>query len=162
MITEETTYEKILVQDEILIRQIHPTKVQNDRVSTSIFAVSDSVFKPTDRDAGHLSCSQRKMITEQESHRVFTSIKKRSSCGVAKVTIGEIVAENLGAFASPSTEGPSPDADVFDGAHAHIDFTAYQSKSDIKTKAKQLTKKATERGFSWFDTNSNLVDNPTV
>lgn len=144
------TYNEILVSEEILLRQVNPAFVQDGRIGSS-------VFEPSKKDNDHLSCSQKKLIVEKESHQIYTTVKNFKSCGVASVSIGEVAVTGLAAF-----ESKISDADKFDQAHAHIDFSKSASKNERKNKAKALAEKARQRGVSWFDAESNPVDLPVA
>ena len=54
----------IVNSDEILMRQIHPTFIQDGRITSS-------VFEPMKKDKGHLSCTAKSKITEEEAYRVY-------------------------------------------------------------------------------------------
>ena len=134
----------IVNSDEILMRQIHPTFIQDGRITSS-------VFEPMKKDKGHLSCTAKSKITEEEAYRIYTKIKNLTSCGIARLSVHEINSIGLLAYFSPSNDGPTPDADKFDKAHSHIDFSQL-SKSQAKTEAKKLADKARIKGV-------NLINN---
>lgn len=144
---------ELITPEDILLRQIHPLHVQNGRIGSP-------VFSPTENDEDKLSCSQKNLISEKNSHQTYTTVKNLKSCGIASVSISEVQITSLKAYSSPTTEGPSPAADTFDQAHAHIDFSTSTSKSDRRNKAKALAEKARQRKPTWFDADSSPIENP--
>lgn len=95
--------------EELLHRQVHPSFLQNGRVSSQ-------AFRPTPKDDGELSVSRASLTTAEAAYQLYTEEKKLQSVGVWSVTVGECEGVGLKAFADP-LEGPPPDP-----AHAVIDF----------------------------------------
>jgi hypothetical protein len=74
---------------------------------------------------------------------VYTKVKNLKSVDILAVTIDEISGQELCAFDDPSTDGPSPEADVLDEAHALIDFKGVPGSNG---KSKRLKNFAVNRG----------------
>ena len=117
----------------LLLRQIHPTFLQNDRVTSQ-------AFRPTPKDQKRLSVYDGDLTTPSESYRHYTKELRLSSTGVMAVSVEECRAISL---------EPVPDPEPFP-EHAVIDFSGLSEKS-IKTKAKILKAKATARGWLYRD-----------
>jgi hypothetical protein len=125
------------VTDETLLhRQIHPTFVQNGRVTSQ-------AFKPTPKDDGLLSVYDGDLITAEAAWKHFTQMLKHVSTGVYALTMAEC--KSTGLPARPDTN-PFPE-------HAVVDFTAYGS-NQIDKKAKLLRLYAVARGWQ-FQAESN-------
>jgi hypothetical protein len=107
------------VTDEtLLLRQIHPNFVQNDRVTSQ-------AFRPTPKDEGKLSVYDGDMISAEDSWKHHTGVGF-GSAGVLGITVRECNAEWLVVCPSP---------DVFP-EHAHVDFNGPGlSKAEIRGKA---------------------------
>ncbi len=118
--------------ETLLLRQIHPHFIQNDRVTSQ-------AFRPTPKDEGKLSVYDGDLITAEDSWKHHTGLGLESG-GVLAVTVQECAAESLPAYPSPQ---------IFP-EHAHIDFTGPGlTKSDIRAKAKRLLAAALERGWQY-------------
>jgi len=115
--------------ETLLLRQIHPDFVQNDRVTSQ-------AFRPTPKDEKKLSVYDGDMIEAPEAYEHYTQELKLKSVGVMGVTVGECTA--LGLYCQPDPE-PFPE-------HAIIDFGNLAERAIVK-KAKLLKKKATGRGW---------------
>jgi len=120
----------------ILLRQVHPTFVQADIISTQVFSITSQVFKPTPKDEGFLSMYNDEKFTPEESHSHFTSENGKSSFGVVGVSGIECENQQL---------KWAEDNDPFDG-HSHIDFNGL-TKGEIEKKAKFLKSVAMKRGW---------------
>lgn len=117
----------------LLLRQIHPSFLQNDRVTSQ-------AFRPTPKDQKKLSVYDGDMMTPADSYHHYTEKLKLSSTGVMAVTVNECRDIELKAFSDPE---PFPE-------HAVIDFTGLSEKS-TKTKAKILKSKAIARGWLYCE-----------
>lgn len=117
--------------DTLLYRQVHPSWVQLDRVTSQ-------AFKPTPKDRGRLSVYDGDQMSAEESWIHFTGDLEQVSIGVLAVTIGEC--RSLGLAAEPDPE-PFP-------AHVVIEFAGC-SNSEIERKAKQLRSVAAQRGWQY-------------
>ena len=121
-----------MTDETLLLRQIHPNFVQNDRVTSQ-------AFRPTPKDEGKLSVYDGDMISAEDSWKHHTGLGLESA-GVLAITVQECDAESLVVCPSP---------DVFP-EHAHIDFNGPGlSKTEIRGKAKRLLAAALERGWQY-------------
>ena len=118
-------------EDTLLYRQINPSWVQSGRVSSQ-------AFKPSAKDNKRLSVYDGDMITAEDAWKHYTGELRFTSIGILAVSRGDCTAQELLVKLDPT---PHP-------AHAVIDFTAY-SGTQVKRKAKQLTKAAMERGWQY-------------
>jgi hypothetical protein len=110
----------------LLFRQVHPSWIQNNRVTSQ-------AFKPTPKDECKLSVYDGDLITAEQSwkHHVASGL---ASAGVLAVTVDECATQDLPVFSSPAH---------FE-EHAHIDFSAL-TPAQVKGSAKQLLRMAIER-----------------
>lgn len=113
----------------LLLRQVHPSWVQLDRVTSQ-------VFRPTPKDQKRLSVYDGDQISATGSWSHFTEVLGYASVGVLAVTKGECLHLQLATFSDPA---PFPE-------HAVIDFTGFE-EGQIKKKAKQLKEAAGARGW---------------
>ena len=120
---------------EILLRQIHPSWVQDGRVT-------GQAFRPSAKDAGLLSVSRSSVTSPAEAWRGYTQELELKSDGVWGVSVGECSEEDLPARAAPEP-GPEPPKD---DAHAVIDFSGVISKSQCEARGTRLARKASLRG----------------
>jgi hypothetical protein len=121
--------------DELLLRQVHPSFVRDGRPSSQ-------AFRPTPKDAGKLSVARGSLTTAAAAFQHYTERLGLPSGGTWGVTIGECREQGLPAFADPLTAPPET---VADPAHAVIDFTAH-SRSQVEAKGTRRARKAFERG----------------
>jgi len=119
-----------------LLRQVHPSFVQADTISSQVFTITSQVFRPTPKDEGLLSTYNGEKFTPEASHTHFTSESGNQSFGVVGVTGDECDAQQL---------KWGEDNDPFDG-HSYVDFNGLTNKA-IETKAKFLKKIAMGRGW---------------
>ena len=117
----------------LLLRQIHPGFLQNDRVTSQ-------AFRPTPKDEKKLSVYDGDLTTPGQSYRHYTEELRLSSTGVMAVTASECRAIDLSPASDPE---PFPE-------HAVIDFSGLSEKA-IKTKAKILKSRAMARGWLYRD-----------
>ena len=120
----------------ILLRQVHPSFVQADSISSQVFTITSQVFRPTPKDEGLLSVYNGEKFSAAESHSHFTNESANQSFGVVGVTGEECDARQL---------KWGEDNDPFDG-HSYIDFNGLANK-EIEKRAKLLKKAAMERGW---------------
>ncbi len=118
-----------MTANTLLFRQIHPSFVQNGRVTSQ-------PFRPTPKDESLLSVYDGDLISPEKSWLHFTTKLMQQSVGTMAVSVAECAAENL-----PSR----PDPDTFP-EHAAIDFSGLTDK-ECRTKSKKLQAKALERGW---------------
>lgn len=120
----------------ILLRQVHPSFVQADAISTQVFTITSQVFRPTPKDEGLLSVYNGEKFTAEESHRHFTEVSGARSFGVVGISGGECNEQQL---------KWGEDNEPFDG-HSYVDYNGLSSK-DIEKKAKLLKSVAMRRGW---------------
>lgn len=113
----------------LLLRQIHPTFVQQGRPTSQ-------AFRPTPKDEDKLSVYDGDKIAPQPSWEHYTGTLGLQSAGVMGITVGECAALELGV---------SEDAATF-AEHCLIDFTGL-GKSIIEKKAKLLVQSAIQRDW---------------
>jgi hypothetical protein len=80
-------YGDAVTDETLLLRQIHPVFIQNDRVTSQ-------AFRPTPKDHGQLSVYDGDMISAEESWKHHTGLGLESE-GVLAVTVRECEAESL-------------------------------------------------------------------
>lgn len=132
-------------KDTLLLRQVHPSFIQADKISSQVFSITSQVFKPTPKDNNKLSVYNGEKYSPQESHTHFTNIDKSyKSHGVVAVSVEECNNEVLNC-----EENNIP----FDG-HSFIDFEPL-SINQIEKKAKKLKNYAMSRGWLYKQTNEN-------
>ena len=122
-------------KNTLLHRQVNPSFVQADSVSSQAFSVTSQTFKPTPKDDFKLSVYNGEKYTAEDSYVHFTN-EGYSSAGVLSLAVSECDTESL-----PAIEDNIP----FDG-HSYVDFTELTGSS-IEKKAKKLKKYALERGW---------------
>ncbi|MBF0611884.1 MAG: hypothetical protein HQL55_12260 [Magnetococcales bacterium] len=118
-----------MTPETLLLRQVHPSFVQDGRVTSQ-------AFRPTLKDENLLSFYDGDMIKPEPAWEHYTRRPDCHSVGVMGVTVAECADLDLLA---------RPDPDSFP-EHTVIDFSAY-SKSQIEKKAKQLRAKAAARDW---------------
>jgi hypothetical protein len=119
-------------EETLLLRQVHPSFMQGDRLSSLVF--SSQTFRPTPKDEGCLSVYNGNKYTPDESFDHY--VNEMLSAGVVAVTVAECSAIEL-----PVEEDNEP----FNG-HSFIDYRN-KSNGQIKKKASILKRKATDRGW---------------
>ncbi len=115
----------------LLHRQVHPSWVQEGRVSSQ-------AFKPTPKDENCLSVYDGDQIDADSAWRHYVNVLGNKSTGVLDVTVEECEVLEL------SVE---PDPDAFP-EHVCIDFFGL-TKRQIEKKAKTLNTKARSRGWQF-------------
>lgn len=121
-----------------LFRQVHPSFVQGDSVSSQVF--SSQTFRPTPKDENKLSVYSETLFTAKESFDHYSDLGY-TSAGVVSVFKSECDLEEL-----PVNEDNEP----FEG-HCSIDYNGLDA-STIKKKAKKLKNYASKRGWLFLDT----------
>jgi hypothetical protein len=116
--------------DTLLLRQVHPSWIQQGRITSQ-------VFQPTPKDKKRLSVYDGDKISPEQSWIHFAECLGYSSIGVMAVTVGECKEEGLSTQSDPD---PFPE-------HIIIDFIDF-SENQIKQKAKRLKAAAEKR--SWL------------
>jgi hypothetical protein len=116
-------------------RQVNPSFVQADGISSQVFSVTSQAFKPTPKDDNMLSVYNDEKYSAEASYDHFKQ-QGYESAGVLSLLIKECHTEGLSV-----TEDNEP----FDG-HSYIDFTSL-GNSAIDKKAKKLKKYALDRGW---------------
>ena len=115
--------------DTLLLRQVHPSFVQQARITSQ-------VFRPTPKDENLLSADNGDKISPFDSWKRFISNPSCLSAGVMAVSFAETEKENL-----PVIEDGTPYPE-----HCSIDFCNL-SGGEIAKKAKKLKNAAEERGW---------------
>lgn len=123
-----------MTEDTLLLRQVHPSFVQGDSISSQVF--SSQTFKPTPKDQGLLSVYNGEKFTPDDAFIHYTTNQNLESAGVVAVSSKECQEEEL-----PVNE----DNDPFDG-HCSINYNGL-SNSQISKKAQKLKAKAATRGW---------------
>jgi hypothetical protein len=118
-----------MTPDTLLLRQIHPSFIQEGRVTSQ-------AFRPTPKDELHLSVDNGDCITPSAAWERFNDNPACSSAGVQAVKAQDCSQEEL-----PVIEDGIPYAE-----HCSIDFSSFDRKT-IERKAKLLRFKAGELGW---------------
>lgn len=113
----------------LLLRQVHPSFVQDGRTSSQ-------AFRPTPKDEQKLSVYDGDQITPADACEHYTNDQGLQSCGVLAVTVAECSALEL-----PVAPDPEPFPE-----HVLIDYSDC-SKGATEKKAKLLKAKAEARGW---------------
>lgn len=115
----------------LLHRQVHPSWVQEGRVSSQAFG-------PTPKDAGLLSVYDGMQMTPEASFVHYTSVLRLVAIGTVSVSIDEVAALGLAWRLDPE---PFPE-------HAVIDFTQLASAAKVKAASQALAERARRRGWT--------------
>lgn len=128
-----------MTETTLLHRQIHPSWIQNDTVSSLAFegTIASLSFMPSEKDDDKLSTYNGSKFTAEASFDHFS--KTLQSAGVLSVTKGEVEAESL-----IVNEDNTP----FNG-HTIIDYSSITSKGQKKKKAQKLRNIALARGWQY-------------
>lgn len=118
-----------MTPETVLIRQIHPSFVQDGRPTSQ-------AFHPTPKDKGELSVYDGDQIDAEPAWRHYMEALGHASAGAMGLLVAECDEIDLDVRPDPK---PFPE-------HAVIDFTSISSKHR-RTKAKQLKAKAIERDW---------------
>lgn len=119
--------------DTLLLRQIHPSFVQNGRPTSQ-------AFRPAPKDECFLSVDDGSKISPRASWERFTKTPECRSAGVMAVTYSECSEQGLPVIA---------DGDPFP-EHCSIDFSNL-TKGTVEKKAKILVRRAAERDWLFKD-----------
>jgi hypothetical protein len=118
-----------LQHDTRLLRQIHPSFIQEGRATSQ-------AFRPTAKDNNRLSVYNGSLIDPEASWLHYTEQLRFASAGVLAITYGECITEQL----SIIEDGvPFPE-------HCSIDFSGLES-SEMTKKSKKLSALARDRGW---------------
>ena len=120
-----------VTEGTLLHRQVHPSWVQQGRVTSQ-------VFRPTPKDKKKLSVYDGDKITADKAWEHFTTVLMFPSVGVLAVTVAECKSLQL---------TPAPDPEAFP-EHALIDFTPHAENQIVK-KSKLLKACAETRGWQY-------------
>ncbi|MBN8507336.1 MAG: hypothetical protein J0L57_01860 [Burkholderiales bacterium] len=118
-------------KEQTLHRQVHPSWVQGDRITSQ-------AFSPTPKDAGLLSVYDGRQIAAGGSFNHYTTVLNLTAIGTVSVAESEVTEVGL-----PWRPDPAPFPE-----HAVIDFTGVPSAGKVKAKAQALAEKARQRGWS--------------
>lgn len=118
-----------MTTDTLLLRQVHPSFLQNGRPSSQ-------AFRPTPKDKHKLSVYDGDQIEPKASWEHYAVALKLQSSGVMAVTISECSAIELTAASDPES---FPE-------HCHIDFSGL-TDGIVEKKAKQLKANAIHRDW---------------
>lgn len=121
-----------MTPDTLLLRQVHPSWVQQGRVTSQL-------FRPAPKDEKRLSVYDGDLITAGKAWGHFTGTLGYASVGVMAVAVKECQQHGLSAASDPE---PFPE-------HAVIDYSAF-SENEIRTKAKHLRAAAEARGWQYL------------
>lgn len=120
----------------LLHRQVHPSWVQQGRVTSQ-------VFRPTPKDQKRLSVYDGDQITAEVAWKYHTAHLGYQSAGVLAVTMAECTAQQLDVVPDPQ---PFPE-------HVVIDFSGF-AEDQVKRKAKHLRAAAEMRGWQYWGEDS--------
>jgi len=121
--------------ESFLHRQVHPSFVQGDTISSQVF--TSQVFKPTPKDDFQLSVYNGELFEAEESYDHYTEDGKKSS-GVVAVTKAECIINEL----------PVKLDNVPFVGHCSIDYSGLTT-GEISKKAKKLKVLASVRGWQF-------------
>lgn len=110
-----------------LLRQIHPSFVQDGKITSQ-------AFRPTPKDDKKLSCYDGSRISAEGAFNHFVKSPECRSAGVMAVTVMECTAMDLPVVPDP----------VAFAEHILIDFAAFE-KREVERKAKLLRALAESR-----------------
>jgi hypothetical protein len=115
--------------DTLLLRQVHPSFIQQGRVTSQ-------AFRPTPKDQNKLSMYDGDQIEPEPAYVHYIETLKFASVGVLAVTVAECGELSLPVVADPE---PFPE-------HVLVDYSAVDKK-DVEAKAKLLKAKAVNRDW---------------
>ena len=120
-----------MTDNTLLHRQVHPSWVQQGRITSQ-------AFRPTPKDQQRLSVYDGDQISPEAAWTHYTDTLGFDSTGVMSVSVAECAAQELPAAADPT---PFPE-------HVLIDFSGL-AENRIKAKAKLLKAAAEVRGWQY-------------
>ena len=118
-----------MTPDTLLLRQIHPSFIQDGRVTSQ-------AFRPTPKDEFLLSVDDGDRVSAEASWQRLTANTACKSVGVQAVSQSECTAQEL-----PVIEDGEPHPE-----HCSVDFTSFDKKA-IEKRAKLLRAQAETRGW---------------
>lgn len=113
----------------LLLRQINPSWIQHDRVTSQ-------AFRPTPKDKKMLSAYDGDQITAENSWKHFTNDLGLGSVGVQALSVDELIPHGLKVIPDPKTFKE----------HCLIDFSPF-TDNEAKSKSKELKKTASRRDW---------------
>jgi hypothetical protein len=116
----------------LLYRQIHPSWLQGERVTSQ-------AFKPTPKDKKKLSLYDGDIVSAESSWKHFTMKQELLSIGCLAVTVEECSNQELDV---------EPDPETFP-SHVLLNFEKH-SGNQIEKKAKKLRVSALARGWQFY------------
>lgn len=122
-----------MTPETLLLRQIHPSFIQDGRITSQ-------AFRPTPKDELRLSVDNGDKIAAEDAWRNFTSAAACTSAGVQAVSNAECAGQQLTVIEDGL---PHPE-------HCSIDFAAFEKRA-IEKKAKLLRAHAQTRGWLFKD-----------
>ena len=117
--------------ETLLHRQVHPSWVQQGRVTSQ-------AFRPTPKDQKRLSVYDGDQISAEDAWNHYSISLGHASMGVLAVTVTECTRQQLSVVPDPKT---FPE-------HVLIDFSEF-AENQIKKKAKHLRAAAASRGWQY-------------
>lgn len=129
-----TESDSFIDPNELLLRQVHPSFVQEGRITSQ-------AFRPTPKDQKKLSTNRESLISPQEAYELHTEQKKLYSAGVWGITVAEVLENGELKIQEDPIKDP-----VIDDSHCLIDFSQISSESQIKSVGSKLSEKARNRG----------------
>lgn len=118
-----------MTPDTLLLRQIHPSFIQDGRVTSQ-------AFRPTPKDEFLLSVDDGDRVSADASWQCFTADPACKSIGVQAFSQAECTAQGLSVIEDGN---PHPE-------HCSVDFMAFDKKA-IEKKSKLLRAQAEMRGW---------------
>ena len=118
-----------MTPDTLLLRQIHPSFIQDGRVTSQ-------AFRPTPKDEFLLSVDDGDRVRAEASWQRFITNPACKSVGVQALSQAECAAQDLSVIEDGN---PHPE-------HCSVDFTAFDKKA-IEKKSKLLRALAETRGW---------------
>lgn len=118
-----------MTDETLLLRQVHPTFIQQGRVTSQ-------AFRPTPKDKNRLSAYDGDLIQPEPAWHHYTTTLGYASVGVMAVSVAECTSLSL-----PTSPDPEPFPE-----HAFIDFAAVD-KGAFEKLSKRLKAHAEARGW---------------
>lgn len=128
----------------LLHRQVHPSFVRNDRVTSQAFLPTSQVFRPTPKDNSLLSVSDGDQISAEQAYLRF--IRNPLCKSIGTLSVSEEECRFLGVNAIPDPDPPSEQPD-----HCFIDFRE-KSNRQIEKIATCLRNHAVDRDWTFGPT----------
>lgn len=129
-----------MIDDTLLLRQVHPSWVQGNSISSQTF--TSQTFKPTPKDKGLLSVYNGDVFSEVEAYEHYTE-NGLASAGIVAVSKKECDSIKLDVL---------EDNDPFEG-HCSLDYRPFIDKKNvIKRIAGELKSFALKRGWLYQST----------